>query len=714
MSGKYAHELTELTELTDTDTMVIEDADAPSVLKRVSVRTLKSLFGSSGAVAPEEYIEDPGVSNPDWEVEGIPGGWRVRITSVAPNALWYCVQKYNVETEEYNDVHSFTASLQSQGSQKILYKDFEADDIMVPSFALFRLITIATDYTKSTASDTQTAWSLRSVAPDWTPSAPTLLTEGGYPEIIQTTAQKFLIKIKIQAADGERHYVDGYRVRTRQWEDDIENWGAWSIIPGIKSTVSNRPLIFYYEIQGDHFSRRSNVQIAAAAVAMAPSGHVGAWSTAQEVDPSTDATAPDVPSLTITKLALVFQVAFSAPARGEGDCPDWDHWVVQYRLNGGNATYVPSTVDGVVDTKAFYLMASTQTQAAAGDTFQFRAKAVDYAGNESAYCAWTSVLTAEQIAAAGLADNAVTADKVGEIALFGWQFAGAFSATDHNTVAWEAAAITLTDGTVYAINAGNTGDISALTYIYLDINISETAFQTTTTPATAVGAGKILIAVAKNVASGKKAEYQVFGGSGGRLALLTADNIAANTVTANEIAANTITASEIAATTITASEISATAGLSGAQLHITSGVVFDADAVIQGLLTTSGGIATAASGHRVLIGEYGIGGAPAVKIKSTTGSDTVSLQGVEFFASMIGIAHIGDPDNVMEIPGDPDFMNLIWGYYIKAAKDGGLALPSVTPYVAAPDQGHIWWDVDNHKLKVYDETGDTTYTFSPD
>ena len=134
-----------------------------------------------------------------------------------------------------------------------------------------------------------------------------------------------------------------------------------------------------------------------------------------------------------------------------------------------------------------------------------------------------------------------------EISIQGWQHDMAFSATDHDTVAWASGTITLLDGTTYSITGANTGTMSAITYIYLDIATSETTLQTTTTPATAIGTGKIMVAVAQNVASGKKALFQVFGGKalGGAGKLWTAEDIAANTITANEIYANTITASEI-------------------------------------------------------------------------------------------------------------------------------------------------------------------------
>lgn len=147
----------------------------------------------------------------------------------------------------------------------------------------------------------------------------------------------------------------------------------------------------------------------------------------------------------------------------------------------------------------------------------------------------------------------------------GWSHNLVFTATDNDTVAWaDAGVITLADGTSYTISpAANTGNMAAITYIYLDIDTSTTALQTTTNAATAVGEGKILIAVAENVADATKlATFQIFGGEGQGL-LITQPNIAALSVTTNEIAANTILAGNIAAGTITTNEIAANTILAG-------------------------------------------------------------------------------------------------------------------------------------------------------
>jgi hypothetical protein len=141
-----------------------------------------------------------------------------------------------------------------------------------------------------------------------------------------------------------------------------------------------------------------------------------------------------------------------------------------------------------------------------------------------------------------------------EIGIQGWQFSGVFSASDSDTVAWTSGTITLLDGTTYAINSGNTGNIAAVTYIYLDIAASTTVLQATTTAANAVGTGRILMCTAKNVADATKlATFQSFGGATATAGtFITAANITALTITGDEIAANTITAGKISVSQLSA------------------------------------------------------------------------------------------------------------------------------------------------------------------
>ena len=131
----------------------------------------------------------------------------------------------------------------------------------------------------------------------------------------------------------------------------------------------------------------------------------------------------------------------------------------------------------------------------------------------------------------------------------GWIQTCAFSVTDLNTIAWGAGSFIAADGTTYSIGAGNTGNMAARTYIYLDIAVSTTAYQVTTTASTAVGAGKVMIGTAINGTD--EAEFELFvAGVGG--SNINASQIVAGSITANEIAASTITAGKISVTSLSA------------------------------------------------------------------------------------------------------------------------------------------------------------------
>lgn len=118
-----------------------------------------------------------------------------------------------------------------------------------------------------------------------------------------------------------------------------------------------------------------------------------------------------------------------------------------------------------------------------------------------------------------------------DISNWGWGQTCVFSSSDIDTVAWGAGTFKSADGTSYAISAGNTGNMVAKTYIYFDILASETVYQTTTTPANAVGVGKVLVAVAENSAVvGTLATYNL-----NEATQITGDNILANSINASKI-----------------------------------------------------------------------------------------------------------------------------------------------------------------------------------
>jgi hypothetical protein len=161
---------------------------------------------------------------------------------------------------------------------------------------------------------------------------------------------------------------------------------------------------------------------------------------------------------------------------------------------------------------------------------------------------WTDVIEANQ--------EPVTAPRL-PVSSKGWSHDIEFSATDNDTVEWAAGGhIYLADGTSYAIDAGNTGNMADVTFVFLDLDTSSTVLQTTTDSSVAVGSKKLLIAVCEDVSEADKdAVFKVFGG--GADTLVVQGHIAAGAVTTNEIAANTILAGNIAAGAIETDELAA-------------------------------------------------------------------------------------------------------------------------------------------------------------
>ena len=183
----------------------------------------------------------------------------------------------------------------------------------------------------------------------------------------------------------------------------------------------------------------------------------------------------------------------------------------------------------------------------AGDTFANRATA-DFRVTEA------GVVTASNVTITGGSVGSSVVVDIGalNIAARGWTQTSIFSVTDADTVAWGAGTFTSANGTAYSIDAGNTGNMAAATYIYLDIGVSTTVYQTTTTAATAVGAGKVLIAKAQNGTG--EATFQVFGGIGGQN--IDASSIVADSITSNEISTGYVYAGAIAVSQLTAGTIS--------------------------------------------------------------------------------------------------------------------------------------------------------------
>jgi len=121
-----------------------------------------------------------------------------------------------------------------------------------------------------------------------------------------------------------------------------------------------------------------------------------------------------------------------------------------------------------------------------------------------------------------------------------------FTSTDADTVSWTAGTLKTADGTSYSIDAGNTGNMAARTYIYLDKSVSVTVLQVSTSYDAPLGDSRIPIATAQNGTG--NAVFQVFAGGGG--VFISGGMIAAHTIVATQIAAGTITGTEITGTTL--------------------------------------------------------------------------------------------------------------------------------------------------------------------
>jgi hypothetical protein len=146
------------------------------------------------------------------------------------------------------------------------------------------------------------------------------------------------------------------------------------------------------------------------------------------------------------------------------------------------------------------------------------------------------------------------------VAVMGWTTDIVFSSASATQVNWTSGHIVVTSGTTYTISSGNTGTMSALTYIYLDTAVSTTVLQTTTTYSAATGASCILIATAQNNTVG--ASVIPYGGSP---PIVDGSQVTASSITAGQIAASTITAAQMNVSSLSA--ISANLG------SITSGSI---------------------------------------------------------------------------------------------------------------------------------------------
>lgn len=159
----------------------------------------------------------------------------------------------------------------------------------------------------------------------------------------------------------------------------------------------------------------------------------------------------------------------------------------------------------------------------------------------------------EQLNGSVIAPGTIPAGTL-NIANFGWTQTCVFSVVDSDTVAWTGGTFTSANGvSVYSIGPGSTGNMTVKTYVYLDINVSKTAYQVSTVQTDAVGLGKVFIALCQNGTTA--ATYNLV-----QTSQIISDNILANSIDANKLNVAVLSAISADLGTITAGTITVTSG----------------------------------------------------------------------------------------------------------------------------------------------------------
>ena len=135
--------------------------------------------------------------------------------------------------------------------------------------------------------------------------------------------------------------------------------------------------------------------------------------------------------------------------------------------------------------------------------------------------------------------RSLTTNPVLPLGARGWSHNIVFSATDNDTVAWAAGTIITAGGVgAFVVEAGNTGNMPADRYVYLDTDIepippADYVLQVTASAVDCVGLNKILIAVCGLEVAGKDASLKVFNGQA--TGLVVGNMIVANAIKAGHI-----------------------------------------------------------------------------------------------------------------------------------------------------------------------------------
>lgn len=344
-------------------------------------------------------------------------------------------------------------------------------------------------------------------------SAPFRVTEAG-----AVTASNATISGNITASSGA---IGGFTIDTDNIRDAANTFG-------LASTVSGSDDVRFFA--GNSFANRASAPFRvteSGAVTASSMTITGGAITGTPIASIPNSTATDISLLSYTH-NLVFSVTdFNTVAWASGTITMSNGRT--FSITGSNTgnmaalTYI--YLDTAVSTTA--LQTTTTASTAMGANKILIAVAQNGSG-QATYQVYNGI-GGIKLGSAGI-----------NIANNNWTFSGTWSVTDADTIAWGSGTLKVSDGTSYSITGSNTGNMAAKTYIYFDLGTSSTAFQTTTTATTAIGDGKILIAIAQNGTG--EANYMVMNDKQHNI---DAANIVAGSISANEIAAGAVTATKI-------------------------------------------------------------------------------------------------------------------------------------------------------------------------
>jgi len=238
-------------------------------------------------------------------------------------------------------------------------------------------------------------------------NAPTLASEGGFPQIIRKALgpyQAFSIRLKIVPCSGEQDLAVRYEVWRR--DDDGSNqtsWTDWQQLPDclVEQNQSGdpAPLAIFYDNTDRKLKPGHYYQFKARAVGR--NNRPGAFSDSQTVQLTDDTTGPDKPAVTVTSLQLGLLLNISEPAQGGGSCPDFSHFKIECKENGGSWRVLDPEYRATV-------FVHEVGESSIDKSYQYRVTAYDHSGNASQISDETAPERAGKVGSGSIKVNAVT------------------------------------------------------------------------------------------------------------------------------------------------------------------------------------------------------------------------------------------------------------------------------------------------------------------